>query len=174
MLPLYERTMCVSRKQYLPSHNRGIPVPKEPTTIGGYLRKRRLELEIHQSEAARRLEVSLVTMSKWECDKIYPAWASQPKIAEYLGFNPFTNPMLGSRKSNKSQGVAILSPKSPPDIVQQITKYAMKLRKNRKEFAKDLGINPKTLWNWETNRKKPSAALENRIRRLLSTGTFQE
>ncbi len=168
MLRFYDRTMCVSRSQYLPSHNRGILVPKEPTTIGGHLRKRRLELQIHQSEAAQRLNVSLVTLSKWECDKVYPVWAHQPKITAYLGFNPFTNPAHGGPKSNESRGVAILSSDSPLNLGQQIVKRALELRKNLKEFARNLGISPKTVWNWERNRRKPSAAMEKRVSQFLS------
>ena len=167
MLPCGDRTIRILRSRYLPSYNRGIPVPKEPSTIGGHLRRRRLELGIHQSEAARRLKVSLVTLSKWERDKIYPAWAHQPTIAAYLGFNPFTNPALGSPKSNKSRDVAILSPNASLNIGQRIIKRALELRKNLQEIAKDLGVSPKTIWNWEANRRKPNATLEQRIERLL-------
>src|SRR5437879_702492 len=74
MLPCCDRTINVPRAKYLPSRNRGIPIPKEPTTIGGHLRRRRLQLGIFQSEAAKRLGVSMVTLSRWECDKVYPTW----------------------------------------------------------------------------------------------------
>lgn len=79
MLPLSDRMVCRPRSRYLHSHNRGIPVPKEPTTIGQHLRKRRLQLRIHQSEAARMLKVSTVTLSRWECDKVYPTWAQRQR-----------------------------------------------------------------------------------------------
>src|SRR6185503_10995922 len=70
-LPFCERVVCVPRDKHLPSHNRGVPVPKTPTAIGGHLRRRRLQLKIHQAEAARILKVSSVTLSRWECDKVY-------------------------------------------------------------------------------------------------------
>lgn len=89
MLPIYERTIRVSRDKYLPSHNRGIPVPKQPQTIGGHLRRRRLQLKICQAEAARRLGVSMVSLSRWECDKVFPTAPHHPKIAAYLGYNRF-------------------------------------------------------------------------------------
>ena len=89
MLPLYERSMRVSRDKYLPSHNRGIQVPKAPTTIGGHLRRRRLQLKLFQPEAARRLEVSMVSLSRWECDKVFPTAPYHPKITAYLGYYPF-------------------------------------------------------------------------------------
>ena len=81
--------MSVPRADYLPSHNRGIPVPKEPATIGGHLRKRRLQLKILQPEAARRLGVSTVSLSRWECDKVLPTTPHHPRIVTYLGYNPF-------------------------------------------------------------------------------------
>jgi DNA-binding transcriptional regulator YiaG len=91
MLPFYERSMRISRDKYLPSHNRGIQVPKEPTTIGGHLRRRRLQLKIFQPEAARRLGVSTVSLSRWECDKVFPTAPHHAQIVEYLGFNPFNS-----------------------------------------------------------------------------------
>jgi DNA-binding XRE family transcriptional regulator len=89
MLPCCERSLRISRDKYLPSRNRGIPVPKEPTTNGGHLRRRRLQLRIFQPEAARRLGVSTVSLSRWERDKVFPAAPSHAKIAAYLGYDPF-------------------------------------------------------------------------------------
>ena len=91
MLPFSERVWSVPRDRYLPAHNRGIPVPKEPITIGGYLRKRRRQFQIHQSEAAARLKVSTVTLSRWECDKVYPTWDHHPRVIDYLGYDPFAS-----------------------------------------------------------------------------------
>jgi DNA-binding transcriptional regulator YiaG len=85
MLPFCERTVTISRADYLPSSNRGIQVPKEPKTIGQHLKKRRLQLRIFQTQAARRLKVSTVTLSRWECDNVYPTWPHQPAVIIYLG-----------------------------------------------------------------------------------------
>src|SRR5438874_5067579 len=89
MLPLCDRILRTSRKEFLPLHNRGIPVPTQPTTIGGHLRRRRMQLEIFQPEAARMLGVSTVTLSRWECDKIYPTCDFHQRIVTYLGYDPF-------------------------------------------------------------------------------------
>ena len=151
------------RGKYLPSHNRGVPVPKTPTTIGGYLRRRRLQLKIFQSEAARRLKVSTVTLSRWECDKVYPTWPRQPAVIAYLGYDPFTNPALGRPKGNETPGVALLSSAPSADISQQIMKRRLELKKTRKQMAKEMGISVKTLWGWETKRHKLSALLQDRI-----------
>jgi hypothetical protein len=55
MLPSCERVVRIPRDKYLPAHNRKVQVPQNPTTIGGHLRRRRLQLRIFQSEAARKL-----------------------------------------------------------------------------------------------------------------------
>ena len=112
-LPFCERVVSIPRSRYLPSHNRGIPVPKQPTTIGGHLRKRRLQLQIHQSEAAVRLKVSTVTLSRWECDKVYPTWEHQPRLIEYLGYDPFVSCGLQDPYGNEPPGVAFLSSDTP-------------------------------------------------------------
>ena len=153
------------RDKYLPSHNRGVPVPKTPTTIGGHLRRRRLQLKIRQSEAALILKVSTVTFSRWECDKVYPTWPHQPALIEYLGYDPFTNPGLGRPKGNETSGVAFLSSGTAGSIGLQILKRRMELKKTRKQMAKEMGISVKTLWGWETKRHKPDGLLRERILR---------
>jgi DNA-binding XRE family transcriptional regulator len=65
-------------------------------------------LKIHQAEAARILKVSSVTLSRWECDKVYPTWPHQPSVIAYLGYDPFTNPALGRPKGNETPFVAFL------------------------------------------------------------------
>jgi transcriptional regulator with XRE-family HTH domain len=109
MLAFCERVVRVSRSHYLPARNRGIPVPKQPTTIGGQLRRRRLQLQIRQSEAAARLKVSTITLSRWECDKVYPTWDHHPALIEYLGCDPFRSCVLRDPYGNEFQGVASLS-----------------------------------------------------------------
>jgi transcriptional regulator with XRE-family HTH domain len=131
------------------------------------LRKRRLQLRILQSEAARKLRVSTVTLSRWERDTVYPTWPQQAKVIEYLGYDPFTDPTLGHPAGNKPPGVAFLSSGPPDNIGRQIVTECIKARKTRKEFAKRLGISPKTVWNWETGRRRPSRAVFKRIAKLV-------
>jgi len=88
-LPFCESRICIPRDKYLPSHIRRIPVPKHPTTIGGHLRRCRLQFKIYQPEASRILRVSTVTLSRWECDKVAPTPPHYGRIAAYLGFDPF-------------------------------------------------------------------------------------
>lgn len=167
MLPYSDRVVSVVRGKYLPCSNRGIPVPKEPATIGGHLRKRRLKLKLLQSQAAHKLNVSTVTLSRWECDKLHPVWSRWPAIVAYLGYDPFTNPALGRPKGNESYDVAILSSEPHAGIGQQIVKRRLELKKNRSQCAQELGVCVKTLWGWETGRHKISNALRKKLMAFL-------
>jgi transcriptional regulator with XRE-family HTH domain len=124
-------------------------------------------LEIHQAEAARILKVSTVTLSRWECDKVYPTWPHQPSVIAYLGYDPFTNPALGRPKGNETPGVAFLASEFTADIGQRIKKRRLELRKTRKQMARELGISVKTLWGWENNRHEPSAKVGTQIYRTF-------
>ncbi len=155
------------RDKYLPSHNRGILVPKTPTTIGGHLRRRRLQLKLHQAQAAQKLNVSTVTISRWECDKVHPTWPHQSAVIAYLGYDPFTNPALGRPKGNETPVVAFLSSGAANALGQRIMTFRLAMRKNRQQFAKELGVDVKTLRDWETGRHKPSRKLAKQLKSSL-------
>jgi DNA-binding XRE family transcriptional regulator len=106
-------------------------------------------------------------MSSWERDTVYPTWHFQPRIAAYLGFDPFTDPALGSPKGNETQVVAILSPGAPDNLGQRVVAESIKSRTTRKEFARKLGLSPKTVWNWKTGRRRPSRAISERVAKLM-------
>jgi DNA-binding XRE family transcriptional regulator len=166
MLPFCDRVVSVSRSKYLPSRIRGVLVQKDENSLGGHLRRRRLELDIFQSEAARRMKVSNRTLSLWECDRLYPTWFYWPRIKAYLGFDPFTDSTLGMPKGNESLSVAFLSEKTAITIGQKLRQFRIELRKTRSQLAAELGINIKTIWNWETNRRKPCKSKLEKYKQL--------
>lgn len=157
-LPFCERTVHVVRKHVTPVWTRSFPISKEPTTLGEHLRKKRLSAGLRQSQAARLLRVSNRTLSLWETDRVYPAWAFQPRLITYLGYDPFTNPTLGSPRGNETPFVAFLSPDTSLTLGQKMMQNRLKLRKARKQMAAELGVSVKTLWGWETDRWRPTAA----------------
>jgi transcriptional regulator with XRE-family HTH domain len=156
MLPFCDRTITVVRKNIAPVWTRSFPIAREPTTLGQHLKKKRFLAGIRQREAAVKLGVSARTLSLWECDRIYPAWAFQPRLIAYLGYDPFTNPTLGSPKGNETSSVAFLSKNAPVTLGQKMMQNRLKLRKTRKQMAAELGISVKTLWGWETDRWQPT------------------
>jgi len=167
MLPFCDRIVNVPRKDISPVWTRSFPVSKQPQTIGQHLKKKRFELGIRQIEAARKLGVSNRTLSLWECDRVPPVWANQPRIVTYLGYDPFTDPMLGRPRGNETTGVAFLSQSGPLSLGHKIVKRRLEMRKNRKQCAQEMCISVKTLQAWETNRYQPSSALLKRLVKCL-------
>ena len=167
MLPFCERTMSVARNDIAPVWTRSVPVSKQPKTIGEHLRKQRFKLGIRQSQAAQRLGVSEHTMSVWERNQIYPTWAYQPRLIEYLGYDPFTDSALGGPKGNETPSVAALAPNTPLTLGQQISVRRLKSKKTRQQCAKELGVDTKTLRGWEAGRHQPFAYHFGRISRFL-------
>jgi transcriptional regulator with XRE-family HTH domain len=163
MLPFCDRTITVVRKNIAPVWTRSFPIAKEPTTLGQHLKKKRFLAGVRLREAAVKLGVSARTLSLWECDRIYPSWAFQPLLIAYLGYDPFTDPTLGSPKRNEPSCVAFLSKNAPITLGQMMMQNRLKMRKTRKQFALELGVSQKTLWGWETDRWQPSALLKERI-----------
>ena len=63
--------------------------PGGPKTIGGRLRRRRLELKLCLAESAPRLGVSVPTLGLWELEKVFPKRCYHAQIAAFLGYDPF-------------------------------------------------------------------------------------
>jgi DNA-binding XRE family transcriptional regulator len=101
---------------------------------------------LRQKQIAAKLGVSARTFSLWECDhRIVPAWAFQPRLVAYLGFDPFEGLIPGKPKGNETSGVAFLLPAAPATIGKKILQFRLKSRKTRKQLAKEWGVNIKTL-----------------------------
>ena len=163
MLPFCDRRVTVARKDIAPVWTRSFPIAKEPTTLGEHLKKKRFLAGVRQREAAVKLGVSALTLSLWECDRVYPSWAFQPLLIAYLGYDPFTDPTLESPKGNEPSCIAFFLTDAPITMGQKIRQHRLKMRKSRKQFASELGISVKTLWGWETDCWQPSTLLKERI-----------
>jgi transcriptional regulator with XRE-family HTH domain len=169
MLPFCDRTVSVPRKDVAPVWTRSFPIAKEPTTLGQHLKKKRFMAGMRQDEVAVKLGVSDRTLSLWETDRVYPAWAFQPRLIAYLGYDPFNDPALGRPKGNETSCAAFLSPNTPVTIGQKIKQRRLNSKKTRKQLAKELGISVKTLWGWETGRRKPTVHGQEKITKFLSS-----
>jgi DNA-binding XRE family transcriptional regulator len=100
---------------------------------------------------------------------VYPAWAFQPRLIAYLGYDPFTDPTLGRPRGNEPPFVAFLSKNVPVTLGQKMKQNRLKLRKTRKQMALELVVSVKTLWGWETDRWLPTAAFQNRVFDAVTT-----
>jgi transcriptional regulator with XRE-family HTH domain len=88
--------------------------PKEPDfpahTLGAHVRKRRLELELTQKQAAERLGVNPWTVLNWETGRRAPPIRSMPAILSFLGYDPFPEPTTIAAKllsKRRQQGWSI-------------------------------------------------------------------
>jgi hypothetical protein len=89
MLPFYDRSVTVARKDVAPVWTRSFPIAKEPTTLGERLKKKRFGAGIRQSKAAQMLEISARSLSLWECDRLFPTTPYHARIVKYMGYDPF-------------------------------------------------------------------------------------
>ena len=163
MLPFCDRHVTVARKDVTPVWTRSFPIAKEPTTLGQHLKKKRFTAGLRQKQIAVELGVSARTLSLWECDRIVPAWAFQPRLIAYLGHDSFTGLTPGKPKNNETSCVAFLAQDAPVTTGEKIKQLRLKLRKTRLQLAAAWGISPKTLWGWETDRWQPSALCQKRL-----------
>jgi DNA-binding transcriptional regulator YiaG len=71
------------------------PYPKELNTYGDHLRKKRLDLNLTQSQVAKIINVTTDTITNWELNRKEPNHKHISKIISFLGYvselNEITN-----------------------------------------------------------------------------------
>jgi len=122
-------------------------------------------LKIHQPEAARRLGVSTVSLSRWERAHTYPTWDYHGVITDYLGYDAFALCGLQDPYVNETNGVASLAPES---LGQQLKNRRLTLKLTVKKCAEKLNIDPKTLQGWETGSHQPLPRYKSLIKSFLA------
>lgn len=84
-----ERTITVTRTVLKRQFAQNKPYPTNPTSLGDYLRKQRLDQRLTQPEVAVKLKASLATIVKWESNKTTPPSLYRSRIVDFLGFDAF-------------------------------------------------------------------------------------
>jgi transcriptional regulator with XRE-family HTH domain len=105
--------------------------PAAPATLGGHLRRRRLDLGLLQEEVARELGVKTGTVTKWELGLNPVSGAFLPAVIRFLGYDP--------------------APEAS-SLPARLRAARQRLGITQKELARRLGVNPKTLRKWEDGR----------------------
>ncbi|NQU51195.1 MAG: helix-turn-helix transcriptional regulator, partial [Bacteroidetes bacterium] len=96
------------------------PYPKELITYGDHLRKKRLDLNLSQSQVAKIINVTTDSITNWELNRSEPQLKYIPKIISFLEYTPKT-------KEN------------------EIKQYRINKGITQKELASILEIDPTTL-----------------------------
>jgi DNA-binding XRE family transcriptional regulator len=104
------------------------PYDFEPKSLGGHIRKRRLQLGQMQREAAIEMGVNSWTVVNWEKGNTEPVIASMPAIFKYLGYNPFP---------------------TPKTLPEHMLAKRQEMGWSIKEAAEWLGVDPGAWGNWE-------------------------
>ena len=101
----------------------------EPRTFGEHLLKRRLFLNLTQSELAEQFNVSSFTVFNWEKGKTVPQIMHMPVLIKFLGYDPTS---------------AI-----PNTIAEQLLFKRREQGWTQKVAARNLGVDPCTWSSWE-------------------------
>lgn len=113
------------------------------------MRKVRIDRGLLQREAALQVGVDVTTLRLWEWGTHEPVIRHIPGIVRFLGYAPFPEPRsLGERLHlyRKLSGIS------------------------REALARKLGVDPATLWRWESDRAQPGKRHRGRIEALLRDG----
>ena len=120
---------------------------KELRTLGDHLRKRRLDLGLHQRDVARRIKVNVNTVTNWELNRTSPSLWFVPGIIRFLGHLPFS--VDGS-------------------LADRLKTYRRIHGLAQKRLATLLGVDPSTLARWERGHSQPRQDLLERVEAVLA------
>jgi DNA-binding transcriptional regulator YiaG len=120
--------------------------PKEINTLGDHVRRRRLDLELFQSDVAEQIGVDTTTICNWESNASTPAIRYLPVIIQFLGYDP-------------QPSVDLL-----PD---RLATARRTLGLSQRKMAENLGVDPGTVQGWEAGRHQPTGKSLEIIGRIL-------
>ena len=114
-------------------------------TLGDHLRKRRLDLQLHQKEVATKLGCVADSLVGWEKNRHFPEFHYLPKIISFLGYNPLPKPIT---------------------IPEKIIHYRQVRGMSQAELAAEPRIDPSTLSRWENGTWSKSSKTEAAFKRM--------
>jgi transcriptional regulator with XRE-family HTH domain len=109
--------------------------PKALLTFGDHIRKRQLDLNLHQIDVANILRVDEMTIVGWELNHCAPLARHIPRIIDFLGYvaeDLFSATTLG----------------------QKIKRYRLLHGKTRSQLAERMHVDESTLWRMENEKGK--------------------
>ncbi len=132
--------MRTSLKSLIPK-----PYEFEPKAIGEHILKRRLFLNMKQTEVAELFNVTHFTVGNWENGHSEPKFCQTPILIKFLGYDPVN-----------------LNPKS---IAELLFAKRRELGWSQRVVARNLGVDPCTVKDWEGG----GTIMKNDHRRLVAS-----
>ncbi len=118
--------------------------------LGDHLRKRRLGLGPRQPAVAKALGADAARVANWELGHSRPTLHFLPAIVQFLGSDPRPEPQaFGARLRWFREGQGW----------------------SREDLAKDLGVDPFSVADWERGRREPSPSCRLRLTVFLRAAT---
>ncbi len=142
-LPCYYLTLR-ARKPRNPAY------PEHLITLGDHVRKRRLDLGLHQKEVAAQVNATTSTVTNWEKNRTNPRLYLLPKIIEFLGYDPFQN--------------------NATSLGEQIKAYRAREGLSLRRIANILQVDPDTVVGWENEGCVPKPSVLIKLKRLGAIG----
>ncbi len=147
-LPIFNAAIRASLHCLGPHEKQIKRYPESPTTVEEHLRKRRLDLGLTQEAVASSFGISLTAYNGWECDRIPSGFQKLPAIIAFLGYDPFPPPLNG--------------------FSDEIRALRRRLGMDKREFARLVGADPKSVFNWETGRAIPLSRWRKKLLDLMA------
>jgi transcriptional regulator with XRE-family HTH domain len=145
-----QKHLCVAffplrlRAPRIPPLPRGYP--KNPTTLGEHLRRRRLDLGLRQRDLARRLRVTEETLGLWERGLAQPLARHYGAITRFLGYDPTP---------------------AGTDLTGRLNAVRRRLGLTLKELAGRTGFDEGSLTRWLNRSRRPSRWMAGRLQAAL-------
>lgn len=145
-LPIFGATIRAPLRCLGPHEKHLKGYPEAPKTLGEHLRKRRLDLRRTQEQTAAHFGISPTAYHGWEADRNTPNIAKWPEVVRFLGYDP--SPI-------------------PTNFGEAVSAIRQSLGLDKRKFAARLGVDVKSVLNWEAGRTSPFPNMRKRIAALV-------
>lgn len=136
--------LTVKRPPHVP-HNKN-PYPSDPSTLGDWLRRARLDRRMSIKDLAVEIGTTVPNISNWESNRAEVSVRLKPRVYEFIGLCPYDASLpLGLRLRERREYFGLIT----------------------KELAKILCVNPNTISSWERAKYIPTDESRVKIRRFL-------
>jgi transcriptional regulator with XRE-family HTH domain len=125
--------------------------PEHLISLGDHIRKRRLDLGMHQKDVAAIVNATTSTVTNWEKGRTNPRLSYLPKVFDFLGYN--------------------YTPNSGSTLGDKIKEYRRRKGLSIRKLARILDIDPTTLARWERSKSEPKGKLKERVNSFLMIST---
>lgn len=133
-----------AKMDFLGPHEKKVKgYPQMPQSFGEHLRRRRLDIGVTQEQAGARFGISFTAYNGWEGDRVSPGIGKWPLILDFLGYDP--------------------SPPPCDTFAEAVWALRRRLGLDKHQFAKRVGVDVKSVRNWESGKRVPFRRLRERL-----------